>query len=71
VIDRHEIGTEQPLKIQDTRIDHNSGCTDLQLIPMFDQGSFPYVLSRNRFKIDLIDIKSWQIYTLCNERNTP
>ena len=36
VIDRHEIGATQPLKIQDTRVDHNSGCTDLQLIPMFD-----------------------------------
>ena len=46
---------KEPLKIEDERPEHNSGCTDLKFIPMYDDSTFPYVISRNKFKIDLID----------------
>ena len=31
---------------------------------------FPYVFSRNRYKIDLIDVKNGNIFTLYNDTNT-
>lgn len=55
----------EPRKIEDGRAEHNSGCTNLQLIPMYDEVKFPYVVSRNKFKIDLIDLVDQRVSTLC------
>ena len=61
---------KNPVKIEDERAEHNSGCTDLQMLPMFEETKFPYVVSRNKFKIDLIDLVDNYIFTLCEESNT-
>jgi hypothetical protein len=57
-------------KITDDRPDHNSGCTDLIQAPFFDLKTFPYVLVRNRFKVDLVDVKNFTIHTITSEMNT-
>jgi hypothetical protein len=57
-------------KIEDTRKGHNSNCNDLRLAPMFDLKTFPYVIARNRFMVDLIDVKNQTIHTIADENNT-
>ena len=37
---------------------------------MFEETKFPYVVSRNKFKIDIIDLVDNYIFTLCEESNT-
>ena len=70
LIDRREEEEKEPVKIEDERPEHNSGCTDLILLPQFEETKFPYVISRNKFKIDLIDLVDNYIMTLCEESNT-
>ena len=60
----------KPLKIRDARLEHISGCTNLIRIPLWDKIKFPYVISRNRYKVDLIDVKNGKIMPLFNETNT-
>ena len=38
-------------------------------LPYYDQTSFPYLLSRNKFKIELIDTKNKRVETLVNCSN--
>ena len=59
-----------PGRIEDRRAEHNSGCTDLVLVPMYDPKWFPYAISRNKFKIDLIDLDEKRVYTICAESST-
>jgi hypothetical protein len=79
LIDRQVLPTEEELKtnkpfglskLEDTREGHNSNCTDMRLVPMFDLKTFPYVIARSRFKVDLIDVKNETIHTIVNEMNT-
>ena len=37
---------------------------------MFDQRRFPYIIARNRFKVELVDVRDMQIHTLGTEMNT-
>ena len=66
--------TEQsntPIKINDHRAEHNSGCTDLQFVPgMYQEKKFPYVVARCKFGIDLVDIDEKLVYSLCKESST-
>lgn len=39
-------------------------------MPLFDPKWFPYVISRSKFKIDLIDFEERRVYTLAQESNT-
>lgn len=39
-------------------------------MPLFDPKLFPFLISRSKFKIDLVDIEEHRIYTLCAESNT-
>ena len=71
LIDRRQPEEDKPpVKIEDERAEHNSGCTDLQILPMYEETKFPYVVSRNKFKIDIIDLVDKYIFTLCEESNT-
>ena len=70
LIDRRDEEEKEPIKIEDERAEHNSGCTDLKVLPMYDEIKFPYVVSRNKFKIDLIDLVNNDIMSLCEESNT-
>ena len=73
LVDRSDTNADsakQPFKILDKRNEHISGCTNLVKIPLWDKEKFPYVLSRNRYKIDLIDVKNRAILSLFNEMNT-
>jgi len=69
VVDRNNENAEI-IKIEDTRTDYNSGCTNLELMPLYDQKWFPYVISRTKFKIDLVDLSDRCVVTLCQETNT-
>ena len=70
IVDRNAAEGSDPIKIEDTRTDFNSGCTNLQKIPMYEDTRLPYFISRNKFKVELIDIVDHAIYTLCEESNT-
>ena len=70
LIDREAEEGKEPLKIEDERPEHNSGCTDLKFIPMYDDSTFPYVISRNKFKIDLIDLTEHRIHTFYEDQNS-
>ena len=69
IVDRGTQGNAQE-KIVDERPDHNSGCTDLVLSPNFNLKEFPYVFVRNRFKVDLVDVRNFTIHTITSEMNT-
>ena len=69
LLDRNE-AEAAPSKIEDTRTDHNAGCTDLQLMPLYDPKMFPYAISRTKFKVDLIDLEERRVLTLCSETNS-
>ena len=40
------------------------------MISLFDENRFPYIIARNRFKIDLIDLSTMKIHSLGSEMNT-
>ena len=52
-------------------LDHNSGCTNIVTPPLFSIHSFPYLISRNRFKLDLIDLRNLRVEGLSALLNTP
>ena len=60
----------EPTKLLDRRTEHNNGCTNLVKFPLYDPNKMPYILSRNRYKIDLIDVKNLSIYPILSDTNT-
>ena len=40
------------------------------MMPMYDEKRFPYVISRSKFKIELVDLADKNIITLCTDSNT-
>ena len=64
IVDRTDEEAEM-IKIEDTRTDYNSGCVNLIPIPLYDEKWYPYVISRTKFKIDLIDLQDRCVMTLC------
>ena len=69
LVDRNE-PDKDPEKVEDLRPEHNSGCTNLEMMPMYDPKWFPYVLSRTKFKLDLVDLVDKKVLTLSVEANT-
>jgi hypothetical protein len=43
---------------------HNSGCTDIEKVPMFDGLKMPYLLMRSRFSLDIVDTTGHRLYPL-------
>jgi len=52
-------------------LEHNSGCTSIVKPPQFDINHFPYLIARNRFKVDLVDVKNMRVEGLASILNTP
>lgn len=69
IVDRTDEEAEM-IKIEDTRTDYNSGCVNLIPIPLYDEKWYPYVISRTKFKIDLIDLQDRCVMTLCQDTNS-
>lgn len=69
LVDRNEPDLD-PGIVEDLRQDHNSGCTNLELVPMYDPKWFPYAISRTKFKVDIIDMVDKRVFTLLAESNT-
>ena len=69
LIDRN---TNKIDKLSDWRkLEHNSGCVSLILPPQFDTDKFPYLFARNRFKVDLVDVKNMRVQELQSLMNAP
>ena len=51
-------------------LDHNSGCTNLIAPPCFSMRTFPYLIARNRFKVDLVDLRNLRVEGLAPLLNT-
>ena len=68
MVDRHITGDQKYIK--DGREEHISGCTDMVVPEMFHLQTFPYIFTRNKFKVELIDIKNQTIHQLASELNT-
>ena len=48
----------------------STGCTDLAKAPLFHEDTFPYLIARAKFKIQLVDVKSLCIFCIREDMNT-
>lgn len=65
------VKSNQITQIKDQRSSgHNSGCTSMQMLPGFNELTYPYIICRSKFHVELVDLTNKRIETLATHMNS-